>query len=162
MNSEGRRQRSKLYRKGDDDMTNVHVLKDESLGGVKREYVEVERKADVGDFILNNKGNEFESYYVVTGFTSHYTSSYKVAETADGTIAVSIARSITLEPTDIVIIGGKRYKIEERLAEPGELILNKSNGLTYEVKDVAGDFIIVGDSQLMLEEDYVVLKRIDA
>src|SRR5690606_23285279 len=67
-----------------------------------------------------------------------------------------------LEPTDIVIIGGKRYRIEERLAEPGELILNKSNGLTYEVKDVAGDFIIVGDSQLMLEEDYVVLKRIDA
>src|SRR5690606_35762834 len=44
----------------------------------------------------------------------------------------------------------------------GELILNKSNGLTYEVKDVAGDFIIVDDSQLMLEEDYVVLKRIDA
>src|SRR5690606_11262113 len=88
--------------------------------------------------------------------------SYKVAETADGTIAVSIARSITLEPTDIVIIGGKRYRIEERLAESGELILNKSNGLTYEVKDVAGDFIIVDDSQLMLEEDYVVLKRIDA
>src|SRR5690606_11728345 len=66
------------------------------------------------------------------------------------------------EPSDLVIIGGKRYRIEERLAVPGELILNKKNGLTYDVKDVAGDFITVGDSQLMLEEDYVVLKRIDA
>ncbi len=27
----------------------IHVLADETLGGIKREYVEVDRKAEVGD-----------------------------------------------------------------------------------------------------------------
>ncbi|NUJ17446.1 hypothetical protein FKN04_12760 [Bacillus glycinifermentans] len=30
----------------------IHVLADESLGGIKREYVEVDRKAEVGDLIV--------------------------------------------------------------------------------------------------------------
>lgn len=31
---------------------NVHILPDENLGGVLREYVEVDRNADVGDFVV--------------------------------------------------------------------------------------------------------------
>ena len=54
-------------------MTNVHVLADESLGGVLREYVEVDRK--------------------------------------------------TLEPTDIVVIDGKRYLMVERKAEVGDKVI---------------------------------------
>src|SRR5690606_4344370 len=55
------------------------------------------------------------------------------------------------------------YRIEERLAEPGELILRKKNGLTYEVIERKGGFVTIADSfGLLLEEDYVVLKRIDA
>lgn len=30
-------------------MTKVHVLADESLGGIQREYVEVDRPAEAGD-----------------------------------------------------------------------------------------------------------------
>lgn len=39
-------------------MTNVHVLSDESLGGIKREYVEVDRPADVGDYVYVHKCEE--------------------------------------------------------------------------------------------------------
>ena len=144
-------------------MAKVHVLKDEMLGGVKREYVEVEREVIVGDIIVvsemfEDTGGKFyakghkarvisiESREKVladfNGFNNPFVYDdgiWFVGVKEEGDFAV-------LEPTDIVIIGGKRYKIEERLAEPGELILNKSNGLTYEVKDVASDFIIVGDS----------------
>ncbi|MFP3701231.1 hypothetical protein SB758_37755, partial [Burkholderia sp. SIMBA_013] len=42
--------------KGDEGMTetnaNIHVLADEKLGGTKREYVEVDRKAEVGEKIV--------------------------------------------------------------------------------------------------------------
>ncbi|MEC1602648.1 MULTISPECIES: hypothetical protein [Bacillus] len=31
---------------------NVHVLADETLGGIKREYVEVKRKAKIGEKVI--------------------------------------------------------------------------------------------------------------
>src|SRR5690606_34671526 len=146
----------------------VHVLKDETLGGVKREYVEVERKAEVGDLVrIYEYADDFEDFIGRIDRVDSYNDlitygHYNNRSDDRRDITEGSDKYYVLEPTDIVIIGGKRYRIEERLAESGELILNKKNGLTYDVKDVAGDFIIVGDSQLMLEEDYVVLKRIDA
>src|SRR5690606_271769 len=148
----------------------VHVLKDESLGGVKREYVEVERKAEVGDLVrIYEYADDFEDFIgridrvdscndLIT--YGHYNN--RSDDRRD--ITEGSDKYYVLEPTDIVIIGGKRYRIEERLAEPGELILNKKNGLTYEVFEQKGDFIVVsgGSQRYILEEDYVVLKRIDA
>src|SRR5690606_39162317 len=160
--------RNNIGRVSDNMAEKVHVLKDETLGGVKREYVEVERKAEVGDLVrIYEYADDFEDFIgridrvdscndLIT--YGHYNN--RSDDRRD--ITEGSDKCAVLEPTDIVIIGGKRYRIEERLAEPGELILRKKNGLTYDVKDVAGDFIIVGDSQLFLEEDYVVLKRVDA
>lgn len=42
----------------------IHVLADESLGGIKREYVEVDRKAEVGEkFIIVNADVQTEEPY---------------------------------------------------------------------------------------------------
>ncbi|UHH07156.1 ELKS/Rab6-interacting/CAST family protein [Bacillus subtilis] len=38
--------------KGDGGMTKIHVLADETLGSIKREYVEVDRKAEVGEKVI--------------------------------------------------------------------------------------------------------------
>src|SRR5690606_21563106 len=147
----------------------VHVLKDESLGGVKREYVEVERKAEVGDLVrIYEYADDFEDFIgridrvdscndLIT--YGHYNN--RSDDRRD--ITEGSDKYYVLEPTDILIIGGKRYRIEERLAEPGELILRKKNGLTYEVIERKCGFVTIADSsELLLEEDYVVLKRIDA
>lgn len=108
-------------------MTKTHLIKDESLGGLMREYVEVEREANVGDYVINNKGNDAEAYYKITGYRDEVIPSYSVEydeeELWDQTIAVSIECSITLEPTDIVHVEGERYKLVDRRAEVGEKIV---------------------------------------
>ncbi len=41
----------------------IHVLADETLGGIKREYVEVDRKAEVGDkIVIVDRNSRSESY----------------------------------------------------------------------------------------------------
>ncbi|KUP31092.1 hypothetical protein AU387_15635 [Bacillus halotolerans] len=114
-------------------MTKIHVLADETLGGIKREYVEVDRKAEVIEKIVSIFGNcpyysekeygkvidvdiddaevefeskyEDESWYILHG-------AYRV-----------------LEPTDIVHIDGGRYELTERKAEVGEKILTTQTQL---------------------------------
>lgn len=130
-----------------------HYIADESIGGIEREYVEVERKADVGDYVINNKGNDAEEIYRVTGFKNAWAlPSYTVEHDEDeweSTVAVSIDRSITLEPTDIVrikkILGhGKwdyeRYRLVDRHAEVGEKVIIVSAYETYD-KYKNGDII---------------------
>ncbi|MED2969411.1 hypothetical protein ABE128_13265 [Bacillus subtilis] len=111
----------------------IHVLADETLGGIKREYVEVDRKAEVGEKIVSIFGNcpyysekeygkvidvdiddaevefeskyEDESWYILHG-------AYRV-----------------LEPTDIVHIGTQRYELTDRKAEVGDKILTTQTQL---------------------------------
>jgi hypothetical protein len=103
-------------------MSKVHVIKDENLGGVLREFVEVDRKAEVGEYIIRDgvvrkvtqrgvhpESVEFEGYYdegcddEIIGW---FDGAYK-----------------TLEPTDIVHIDGQRYRMADRKAEVGERII---------------------------------------
>jgi hypothetical protein len=105
----------------------IHVIKDENLGGVLREFVEVDRKAEVGEFVIRNgvvrkvtqRGSlpgsvEFEGYYdegrddEIVGW---FDGAYK-----------------TLEPTDVVHIDDpsgqpKRYRMVVRKAKVGERII---------------------------------------
>jgi hypothetical protein len=108
-------------------MSKVHVIKDENLGGVLREFVEVDRKAEVGEFVIRNgvvrkviqrgllPGSvEFEGYY-------DEGRDDKIVGWFDGAYK-------TLEPTDIVHIDdpsgqSKRYRMVDRKAEVGERII---------------------------------------
>lgn len=97
----------------------THLIADESIGGVQREYVEVERKADVGDYVIIH-GEEIEK--VVGLVDSHI----RGIECAD--FWVGDGEYKTLEPTDIVHIAlddspGKRYRLVDRKAEVGEKVL---------------------------------------
>lgn len=51
-------------------MTKIHVLADETLGGIKREYVEVDRKAEVGEKVVHVNKDRDESDGIVTEVTS--------------------------------------------------------------------------------------------
>lgn len=94
-------------------MTKVHLIADESIGGVQREYIEVERKAEVGD-------------YVRLLFTE---SVIKVREGDESEVDSQINDGMikTLDPTDIVHINGpdgsSRYQLAERKAEVGEKVV---------------------------------------
>lgn len=98
----------------------IHVLADESLGGLKREYVEVDRKAKVGDMVvLPGEGNSAEHVVEVRGFEGDYKleSGFYIRQDFVN----------TLEPTNIVHIDGpdgtERYEMVDRKAEVGEKVV---------------------------------------
>lgn len=104
---------------------NIHVLADETLGGIKREYVEVDRKAEVGEKIVivnadvqcedpYNNGDIFEVESLLGCSRGIQTSCYR--DIFDFEYHV-------LEPTDIVHIDGQRYELTDRKAEVGEKVI---------------------------------------
>ncbi|WP_373565617.1 hypothetical protein [Bacillus atrophaeus] len=114
---------------------NIHVLADETLGGIKREYVEVDREAEVGEKIVivnanvqceapYSNGDVFEAESLL-GYSSG--------------IQTTCHRDIfdfeyhVLEPTDIVHIDGpdgtQRYELTDRKAEVGDKILTTQTQL---------------------------------
>ncbi len=111
--------------------TKIHVLADEKLGGIKREYIEVGRKAEVGERIIiveadcqseyRNGDRAFVSRFVKDDSKfGHYAESIL----ANGqSIALYDREYHVLEPTDIVHIGGQRYEMVDRKAEVGEKII---------------------------------------
>src|SRR5690625_3638692 len=96
-----------------------HIVKDESLGGIERRFVEVERKADVGDYVHITKYNEDDvsaigrvkkdAFEVDDFYIEHISGDHLEGNL----IWVNYGDSYkTLEPTDIVIIDGKLEPIE--------------------------------------------------
>lgn len=123
----------------------THVLKDEKLG-VDREYVAVDRKAEVGETIVVTKSDYVEGEIYEIG---HYGKVFAVH--GDGGVNTNFngfdnsfvddngkwfvgdedgSAYHVLEPTDIVHIDGERYRLENRKAEVGERVIyvNKESG----------------------------------
>ncbi|WP_141431923.1 hypothetical protein [Bacillus sp. 03113] len=116
-------------------MTKIHTIADESLGGVLREYVEVDWKADVGDYVIIVNA-ESDSYHfgeyrngdiaIIKRFRNDDSQVGVYAETTliDGEDAQLYAHEYNaLEPTDIVQIDDRRFRLVERKAEIGEDVL---------------------------------------
>ncbi|MEK4178542.1 hypothetical protein NSQ61_02950 [Aeribacillus sp. FSL K6-1121] len=99
-------------------MSKIHVLPDENLGGVLREYVEVDRKAEVGDKVVSNEQLEFidriYDVYHVNGYT--LLGRYRNGHT-------NLSKYRVLEPTNIVHIDGVRYRMVGRNAKVGEKVI---------------------------------------
>ncbi|WP_434786875.1 hypothetical protein [Bacillus velezensis] len=114
----------------------IHVLADETLGGIKREYVEIDRQAEVGEKIVIVEKVDCEEWYENGDvFTVD-----RECRPADGDVESDGASSDTncsgliyreeyhvLEPTDIVHIDGRRYEMIDREAEVGEKIIVTSS-----------------------------------
>jgi hypothetical protein len=111
-------------------MSKIHVLPDENLcggpnGQILREYVEVNRRANVRDYVYFNDDIDTPEYLKVTGY-NHNIDYYKVEHDPNewgATVEVSYEACRTLEPTDIVHIDGKRYRLVDRKAKVGEKVI---------------------------------------
>jgi aspartate 1-decarboxylase len=125
-------------------MTKIHVIADEKLGGVQREFIKVDRKAEVGDKVIVtacNYTDEDEIYtvgdiglivendkgYIRADFTEqgnkhvYGNGLWYVGHTVRNKYAV-------LESTDVVIIDGpdgqpSRHRLVERKAEVGDKVI---------------------------------------
>lgn len=126
----------------------IHVLADETLGGIEREYVEVDRQAIEGERIVI-VGKRFPEDMYKNGdiFTVdrdfHFEADFvesDAAISAEGNCSGLIYHDEyrVLEPTDIVHIDGDRYEMVEREAEVGEKVIHlyegESNGIAREVR----------------------------
>ncbi|MGG3989803.1 AAA family ATPase [Bacillus smithii] len=143
-------------------MSNVHLIKDESLGGVLREYVEVDRKAQVGDYVIitademlgENRSGEIHKVIELEGnwpegvITSGFWD--------DGTeLNPCHDEYKTLEPTDIIHVDSKRYRMVERKANVGEKIITISVDSFGDLSIKAGDIqtvYFVGDKWVSTHE----------
>lgn len=107
-----------------------HYIVDESLGGIEREYVEVERKADVGDYVVH----ESAGIHGIFEHTDGIFAFIKFDGSYSGRDAWYLSKTVTVQPTDIVRIGKlvdaetslcvhERYCLVERPAEVGEKVL---------------------------------------
>jgi predicted RNA-binding protein len=160
----------------------IHVLADETLGGIKREYVEVDRKAEVGDkIVIVDRNSRSESYENGEIFTVE-----RVWKPLEGDVESDEAKSDAngdglifrreyhvLEPTDIVHIDGERYKMVEREAKVGEKIIvvrpneglgnDKEAGIVGIVSSLysAGD-VGVKDFGFVLGTEYRVLVPVES
>ncbi|WP_342468192.1 hypothetical protein NSS78_16215 [Bacillus sp. FSL W8-0920] len=148
----------------------IHVLKDEKLG-VDREYVAVDRNAEVGEKIVITKAeyNEGEIYEI-----GHYGKVY--IANGEGEVSVDFigfdnsfvdddgkwfvgdgecSDYHVLEPTDIVHIDGERYRMEDRKAEVGEkIIVNKSYDMPIgHISVVKGNDVMYDDGSCYLEDE---------
>ncbi|WP_423219707.1 hypothetical protein [Bacillus amyloliquefaciens] len=138
-------------------MTKIHVLADETLGGIKREYVEVDRKAEVGERIIiieadcqseyRNGDMAFVSRFVKDDSRFGY---YAESILANGRSIASYDREYhVLEPTDIFHIDGERYELTDRKAEVGEKVMyvnkdcGESDGVVTEVTSVGVSMVDV-------------------
>ncbi|MEC1007960.1 hypothetical protein P9B01_02905 [Bacillus subtilis] len=132
----------------------IHVLADETLGGIKREYVEVDRKAEVGEkvVIVNADVREEKPYSDGDIFDIENSGSSCVRTTCDRYLLNEEYH--VLEPTDIVHIDGpngtaQRHELTDRKAEVGEKIVHvdedygKSDGVVTKVTDVGTSTIDV-------------------
>jgi signal peptidase I len=125
--------------------TNIHILSDENLDGVLREYVEVDRKAKEGD-------------YVSTRFGIHIVSGYNHSEIVAGDLAGYYSRVFkhgdykTLEPTNIIRLREGRYRLVDRKAKVGDRIIIVDGKGWYRDK-VGNIYEVIHSSKYGFEED---------
>lgn len=113
-------------------MSKTHLIADESLGGVWREFVEVEREAKDGDFAV------FKTEY--KGITPGKPYEINVTKPHGGMIEfyddngdehwwdIPSEEFTIVEPTDIVHIDGQRYRMIDRKAKVGEKVMYYKDG----------------------------------
>jgi hypothetical protein len=150
-------------------MSNVHILPDENLGGVLREFVEVDRKAEIGEKIIVTNAYMNGSYYDngdIFTVIERYDLSSSESPDCVGVYVKEIGDNYgirdyeykTLQPTDIAHLreengteqrDGKpsRFRLVDRKAKVGEKVLT----VKYDEDDTG---IKPGDVLTCNESDY--------
>lgn len=146
----------RLIRRELDKMTKtnekIHVLADESLGGIKREYVEVDRNADVGDRVIADG-----TYREVVAISS------RCGVCLDGDESIGIPHSYrVLEPTNIVHIDGERYEMVDREADDGESVIVCDRGVITIALAVCMGGGLYSTAGFVSRSDYRVLVPVES
>jgi len=127
-------------------MSKIHVLPDENLGGVLREFIEVDRIAKVGDYATKDGYiRKVSSRDTLFGGTVEFDEYYK-DEAGDDVCGWADGYYKTIEPTDIVHIDGARYRLVDRKAKVGDKIIIVKN-LEYR------DWFKIGEIAIVEEVD---------
>lgn len=112
-----------------EDYEPITVLPDESLGGVMREYREVKRKAAVGERVkIVDKKFDRDTYEVGDTLTIdqvHNGEAYALNAKShyNGSGYISTGEYVVLEPSEILVIDGARYRMVDRKAAVGERVI---------------------------------------
>ncbi|QJC97151.1 hypothetical protein HC660_26770 [Bacillus mojavensis] len=118
----------------------IHVLADETLGGIKREYVEVDRKAEVGEKLVSIFGDyphySEKEYGRVVGVDIDDAEVEFESKYEDESWYILYGAYHVLEPTDIVHIDGERYELTDRKPEVGEKVIVVDDDGTYETGSI--------------------------
>ncbi|MCY8997892.1 hypothetical protein [Bacillus inaquosorum] len=97
----------------------IHVLADEKLGGIKREFMEIDRKAEAGEKIILRDDDEIGTFLRSdSSFVYLDLSGYRNG------VACDPACCRVLEPTNIVHIDGQCYEMVDRKAKVGEKFIS--------------------------------------
>jgi hypothetical protein len=143
--------------------TNIHVLPDENLGGVLREFIEVDRAANVGDkiVIVNPLDYQFGVKYT-KGTVMTVTKADEDGDVYCGKFdLIDKDEYQTLEPTDIVRLREGRYRLVDRKAKVGEKVIVVYAHRTHAIKpDDIGNVFNVEDTVENHEyiEDCVIVR----
>lgn len=170
----------KLDEKGRNNMTETktHLIADESIGGIEREYIEVGRDVEIGDYVIIKvmAGEIAQEIRKVEVLSNCFDGDFYLDRKVYGEVYVEgdVDKFSVLEPTDIVHIDGTRYQLAERKAEVGEkaLVINLIKAMDYEIGDMfvveginretAGITDGAGDENGLFHEEYVVLIPVDS
>ena len=123
-----------------------HYIADEKLGGIEREYVEVNRKASVGDYVHIEEvgGDKIDAIRQVVGFDRDY--DLVLSEdipSVDDLSKILIEEDddfTTLSPTENVLIIGDIYRMVDREASIGEQVIILDGKHLGEYGEVVHDF----------------------
>lgn len=160
-------------------MSKIHVFPDEKLGGVLREYVEVDRAANVGDKIVIVNPHKLQ---LGDKYTQGTIMTVEKAD-EDGFVYCGKFDLIdkneyqTIEPTSIIHIDGVRYRMVGRNAKVGEkvIVVVANDALVYrnvgeivEIIETDGDTFggllnpyDLGEKGAIYHFQYLVLEPID-
>jgi len=150
----------------EEDASMTTVLPDESLGSVEREYREVRRKARVGDVVKYDGYKARVARVVADGGVANYPK-----ETFLSTANNVRHNALVLEPTDIIRVNGVRYRMVNRKACEGDLVIvvnlrcaiDCGTGDVYTAVEVheTGSVTIKdrsGDKNRLFSDEYAVLE----
>jgi hypothetical protein len=161
-------------------MENVHLVKDESIGGIQREFIEVDRKAEVGDYVWVSKMDGAPVNEIAKVINEDYDGDNSReaiqldVEINHEDLLLYVGNDdsfAVLEPTDIVHIDVTRYQLVERKAEVGDQIMivsadrtfdNYDNGDIMTVQSAMNETVYVRGGTCVGDGEYSVLIPVDS
>lgn len=145
----------------------THLIADEKLGGLSREYVETDRKADVGDYVVNPKVLSAGIRKVLAVFGDYVEIKPYLDEDEEDVLGWADGYYKTLAPTYFIQYEGARYKLVDREAEVGEKVIvvdtkdfRYVNGDIHKTERISEGGIFVrhsGECAGMYHSEYLVL-----